>query len=511
MPSTDVLIVGAGPTGLVLALSLAKQGVSFRLIDEKLGPGEQSRAMVVHARTLELYRQFGFGDSIVESGVRSGAAHVRVNGRPIISVSFANMGGHISPYPFALAFAQDDHERFLIQQLEAVGTRVEWNTKLAGLKQGNDSVSARLTSTNNETEQTEVRYLCGCDGAHSQVRTGLGLGFSGGTYEQLFFVADVKIDSGFQRDLTVNLAKRVLTLLFPVRSSGMQRLIGLIPPEFSEREDLSFEDIRSQIEPQLDIKITEINWFSRYQVHHRVADHFRQGNSFLLGDAGHIHSPAGGQGMNTGIGDAMNLGWKLAHVLQKRADPSLLDSYEQERISFARTLVASTDRAFTSMTEGGLRGELTRQVVAPLVFFLGTRIIPHVLFRKISQVEIRYSDSSLSEGKAGKVHGGDRLPWAGPEIDNFTPLRSLDWQVHVYGRPQTKLENICGSLGLSLRTFAWTSSAKRAGFQRDAVYLIRPDSYVGLAIVPEQAPEKLRAYVNTHGLRQPSEARRDDK
>jgi 2-polyprenyl-6-methoxyphenol hydroxylase-like FAD-dependent oxidoreductase len=125
----------------------------------------------------------------------------------------------------------------------------------------------------------EVPYVCGCDGAHSQVRDSLGLGFGGGTYEQLFFVADVKIASGFQEDLTVNLAKRVLTLLFPVRSSGMQRLIGLVPPDLSEREDLQFEDIRGQIEPQLDIKVTEVNWFSRYRVHHRVADQFRQGNA----------------------------------------------------------------------------------------------------------------------------------------------------------------------------------------------------------------------------------------
>jgi len=509
MPSTDVLIVGAGPTGLVLALSLAKQGIRFRLIDEKSNPGEQSRAMVVHARTLEFYRQFGFGDKVVDLGVKSGAAHVRVNGRPIISVNFADMGGHISPYPFALAFPQDDHERFLVQQLKAVETHIAWNTKLASLKQGNNTVSVRLVGPNGATEETEVTYLCGCDGAHSQVRTSLELGFGGGTYEQLFFVADVKIDSGFQQDLTINLAKRVLTLLFPVRSSGMQRLIGLVPPEFSQREDLNFEDIRNQIEPQLDIRVTEINWFSRYQVHHRVADRFRQGNAFLLGDAGHIHSPAGGQGMNTGIGDAMNLGWKLAHVIQKRANPSLLDSYETERIGFAHTLVASTDRAFTLMTEEDLRGELTRQIVAPLVFFLGTRIIPHVLFRRISQVEIRYPESSLSEGKAGKVRGGDRLPWVGPEIDNFAPLRSVDWQVHVYGQPTTGLASTCQSLGLPLHKFAWNSPARRAGFQRDAAYLVRPDSYVALATDREQAPEKIKAYINKHGLRNSSLDRRE--
>jgi 2-polyprenyl-6-methoxyphenol hydroxylase-like FAD-dependent oxidoreductase len=388
--------------------------------------------MVVHARTLEYYRQFGFADQMVEQGVKSGAAHVRVNGRQIISVNFADTGGQISPYPFALAYPQDDHEHFLVEQLKAAGGLIEWNTKLTALEQQSDFVVSRLLHTIQGTEDVQSTYVCGCDGAHSQVRTSLGLGFEGGTYEQLFFVADVKIASGLHEDLSINLAKRVLTLLFPVRSSGMQRLIGLVPPDLSDREDLQFDDIRGPIEAQLGIKVTELNWFSRYRVHHRVADHFRQGNAFLLGDAGHIHSPAGGQGMNTGIGDAMNLGWKLAHVLQKRASPALLDTYEPERISFAHTLVSSTDRAFTAMTGEDLRGELTRQVIAPVVFFLGTRVIPHVLFRKISQVEIRYTDSPLSEGKAGKVHGGYRLPWTGPDVDNFAPLRSLDWQVHVY-------------------------------------------------------------------------------
>jgi len=507
MPSADVLIAGAGPTGLILALQLAKLGVGFRLIDEKSGPGENSRAMVVHARTLEFYRQFGFADKVIRLGVKSGVAHIRVKGRPIMSVNFKDMGGRISPFPFALAFAQDDHERFLVEQLKAAGVQIEWNTKLTGIKQKDGTVLAGLALSDNRTQEFEVRYVCGCDGAHSEARKSLEVGFGGGTYEQLFFVADVKVASGFQPDITVNLDQRVLTLIFPVRSSGMQRLIGLVPPALSNREDLSFEDIRGGIESQLELKVTEVNWFSRYRVHHRVASHFRKGNSFLLGDAGHIHSPAGGQGMNTGIGDAINLGWKLAHVLQKRADPALLDSYEPERISFARSLVSSTDRAFTAMTAEDLRGQFTRQVVAPLIFFLGTRVIPHVLFRRISQVEIRYPDSPLSEGKAGKVCGGDRLPWTGPNMDNFAPLRSFDWQVHVYGKPVNDLTSACESLRLSIQSFPWGSSAHNAGFKRDAIYLVRPDGYVALATEARQASEKINAFVKRHGLCSSAEAR----
>jgi 2-polyprenyl-6-methoxyphenol hydroxylase-like FAD-dependent oxidoreductase len=226
-------------------------------------------------------------------------------------------------------------------------------------------------------------------------------------------VADVKIAGGFKRDLYINLGEHILTLMFPVRSSGMQRLIGLVPPELSERDDSKFEDIRGHVEPLLDVRVTEVNWLSTYRVHYRVADRFRAGRAFLLGDAGHIHSPAGGQGMNTGIGDAINLGWKLAQVLQGRGGPALLDSYEPERIGFARTLVSTTDRAFTPMVAEGMTGEFTRRVLAPLFMTIATRfaLSRHAMFRLISQTRIHYAESPLSEGKAGELEGGDRLPW----------------------------------------------------------------------------------------------------
>ena len=165
----------------------------------------------------------------------------------------------------------------------------------------------------------------------------------------------------------VNMGEHILCLMLPVRSTGMQRLIGLVPPDLSHRHDLTFEDIRAPVERLAGVRVTEVNWFSAYRVHHRVADRFQVGRAFLLGDAGHIHSPAGGQGMNTGIGDAVNLGWKLAQVVQGRAPAALLESYEAERIGFARRLVATTDRVFAPMVHGGVRGALMRRVLAPLV------------------------------------------------------------------------------------------------------------------------------------------------
>ncbi len=507
MKQAPVLIVGAGPTGLNLALSLALRSVPFRLITESEGPGEHSRAMVVQARTLEFYGQYGFANEMVEQGVRAGAAHLREagdggRGREVVSFSFRDLGEGLSPYPFALAYPQDDHERFLVSKLNAAGCAVEWRSRLMSFRQAGDGVRA-VISCDGKTEEAEASYICGCDGAHSAVRETLGVGFPGGTYDQLFFVADVKIDRGFERDLYISLGEHILTLMFPVRSGGMQRLIGLVPPELSERSDLTFEDIRGQVEKLLDIRVTEVNWFSTYRVHHRVADRFRTGRAFLLGDAGHIHSPAGGQGMNTGIGDAVNLGWKLAYVLQGRADPALLDSYEPERIAFARSLVSTTDRAFTPMVAEGFMGELTRRFLAPLFITVATRfaLSRQAMFRLVSQTRIHYPDSPLSEGSAGEVHGGDRLPWVRTgAADNFAPLRSLDWQLHVYGEIEEPLATACHELGLAAHVFAWSDATDYGGMEHNAMYLVRPDGHVALA-AREQSVTKLRAFLERVGLR----------
>jgi hypothetical protein len=245
-----------------------------------------------------------------------------------------------------------------------------------------------------------------------------------------------------------------------------------------------------------------VNWFSTYRVHHRVTDRFREGRAFLLGDAAHIHSPAGGQGMNTGIGDAINLAWKLAAVVAGRAPDRLLDSYEAERIGFARRLVATTDRAFSIATADGPFADLVRTRVAPLVIpaVLGLKEAREYLFRTVSQITLNYRGGPLSAGKAGQVHGGDRLPWAPVgDADNFTPLRGMNWQAHVYGAILDDLSGWCAAQGLPLHGFDWRAEHGAAGLERDALYLIRPDSYVALAD-PTASPRVLEQYRGRRGL-----------
>src|SRR5213079_400204 len=209
-------------------------------------------------------------------------------------------------------------------------------------------------------------------------------------------------------------------------------LIGTIRREAEHQDNnLSWDDVSQRVIEWMRIDVGRVNWFSTYRVHHRVADHFRKGRAFLLGDAAHIHSPAGGQGMNTGIGDAINLAWKLAAVIAGRAPDKLLDSYEAERIGFARRLVATTDRVFSFATSEGRLADFLRTRVVPLLIprVIAFEPVREFMFRTVSQIMLNYRNGPLSRGTAGHVHGGDRLPWARVDgADNFATLATLDWQ-----------------------------------------------------------------------------------
>ena len=502
MTNPEVLVVGAGPTGLVLALWLTKLGVRVRVVEKSAGPGLASRAMAVQARTLEFYRQLGFADEVVRRGFRMDRIHLREGTREAAVFDFGGMGDGLSPYPFALSFPQDDHEKLLTERLAAAGVSVDWATELVSFRDDGEAVRAVLRRGGSE-ETVTVKYLAGCDGARSAVRHGLGVGFPGGTYDQMFFVADADATGVTANgDINVCLGTRTLLLVFPIRSTGMVRLIGLIPPDLTARDDLTFEHLRPVVEKQTGVHVTRVNWFSKYHVHHRVADHFRVGRVFLAGDAGHIHSPAGGQGMNTGIGDAVNLAWKLAAVLQGRANAAVLDTYEPERIAFARVLVDTTDRVFRFIIGAGVGGQILRTLVMPNLapFALGFSAVRRAAFRVVSQVRIQYHDSAISRGQAGEVRGGDRLPWV-PHAGgcNFDPLKSVDWQVHVYGTASETVRDAAKRHALPLHEFAWTETAHDAGLERDAVYLIRPDGYVGLADEGKTAT-RLNEYMTQFGI-----------
>jgi len=498
----DVLVVGAGPTGLVLALWLARQGVRLRIIDKTPGPGTTSRALAVQARTLELYRQLDLADQVVASGHKVPAVNLWARGERVTRLSFDTIGAGLTAYSFLEIFPQDEHEKLLIARLAQFGIAVERQTELLGFTDAQGRIFARLRGPSGD-ERVEARYIAGCDGARSLVRETLKTGFPGGTYRQLFYVADVQ-GSGpaFNGELNVDLDEADLLAVFPLAGEGRARLIGTVREERAVGTDtLKFDDVKNRAIEHLKVDVETVNWFSTYHVHHRVTDHFRKGHAFLLGDAAHIHSPAGGQGMNTGIGDAINLAWKIAAVIAGRAPDKLLDSYEAERIVFARRLVETTDRAFTLATaEGGLANILRTRVVP----FLLPRIVEmsfarDYIFRTVSQITLNYRGGPLSEGVAGEVHGGDRLPWVRVGgIDNYDSLSSMKWQVHVYGSATPEFGAWCAAHRLALHQFAWRPEHEEAGLARAAAYLLRPDSYVAVA---GGAPDSIERYFAGHGIR----------
>jgi 2-polyprenyl-6-methoxyphenol hydroxylase-like FAD-dependent oxidoreductase len=502
---SEVLIVGAGPTGLVLALWLTRLGTTVRIIDKTAAAGTTSRALAVQARTLELYRQLDLTDTVLALGHKIPAINLWVKGQPKARLGFATVGGDLTPYPFLHIFPQDQHERLLIKRLEELGVAVERRTELLGYTEQDDRVVARLRGPEGHEESCEATYLAGCDGARSLVRETMGTGFPGGTYRQVFYVADVDLKGAVANgELHIDLDEADFLAVFPLAGAGRARLIGTVHDQRADNpETLRFEDVSHRAIENLKVQVEKVNWFSTYRVHHRVTDHFRKSRAFVLGDAAHIHSPAGGQGMNTGIGDAVNIAWKLHAVLKGRAPDALLDSYDTERSKFARRLVATTDKVFTFATAEGRLADVIRTRIAPLVMprLIGFEFAREYLFRTVSQIMLNYRDSPLSSGTAGHVHGGDRLPWAGGVGgDNFTPLANPVWQIHVYGSVRPELATWCAERRLPLHRFDWSSEHETAGLARDAVYLIRPDTYVAL-VDTTGAADAIERYFTQHGLR----------
>jgi 2-polyprenyl-6-methoxyphenol hydroxylase-like FAD-dependent oxidoreductase len=506
--NAEVLIIGAGPTGLVLALWLRRLGVEVRIIDKTTEAGTTSRALAVHARTLEFYRQVGIADEVVERGLKFAAVNLWARGEHRARVSFADIGQGLSPFPYVLIFPQDEHERLLLEHLHRAGVQVERRTELLGFRDLGNRVVAQLQFEDGTRGDCEAAFLAGCDGAHSTVREALAIGFPGGTYNHVFYVADVALHGPTaDHELHVALDDADILAVFPRKGDNVARLIGTVTRGAQESElPLKWEDVSQSVLRRLKMTVEQVHWFSTYRVHHRVAEHFGRGRAFLVGDAAHIHSPVGGQGMNTGIGDAVNLAWKLAAVLQRRANPRLLDTYEPERITFAKRLVATTDRAFTFVTQFGPLARLVRLDVFPRIapLLLRPTAARKFMFKTLSQILVNYRHGELSEGRAGAVAGGDRLPWVQPapasDTDNFAPLSSLDWQVHCYGAAPPELQGACSQRQLPCHVFPWGQKAEAAGVARDGAYLVRPDGYVALAEASASA-EAVTRYLDAHGFR----------
>jgi 2-polyprenyl-6-methoxyphenol hydroxylase-like FAD-dependent oxidoreductase len=439
MPAIDtaVLIVGAGPTGLTLALELALRGVPFRIIDAQPAPSDKSRALILQPRTLELLRH-SITAQATERGVVGIGAQIYVNARRVLDTDISDLGFDDTAFPQPVWISQAVTESLLEARLrEAYGAKVERGVGAKAFEELADCVRVTLARGSSE-ETVTARYVAGCDGAHSTVRHAAGLSFEGAPYPRDFLLCDATLDWPLaSAKLSLFLGPTGIMVLFPM-ADGSVRLVASAPPTAvstaaghgASADAPTLADMQAVLDANVPGKgaLRDPVWLARFRLHHRSADRFRRGRFFVLGDAAHIHSPAGGQGMNTGIQDAANLGWKLARALRLqdgaggyggadallRAD-ELLRSYHAERHPVGQTLLRGTDRLFGYAASTSWLFLLWRNFFAAwiLPWVIGNRARRARLFHFVSELGIRYRRSEIVGTAAawrGTVRGGDRAP-----------------------------------------------------------------------------------------------------
>jgi 2-polyprenyl-6-methoxyphenol hydroxylase-like FAD-dependent oxidoreductase len=488
---TDVIINGAGPTGLALACQFVRYGVDFIIVDKKEGVTPYSKALGVHARTLEIYEQIDLAKPAISQGTPAGKVRMLERGEVLGEVNLSNVGEGLSPYPYMLVFEQSRNEQLMYDWLREHRQDVKWQTELMDFSQNDAAVTASIKTTDGQTQTIEASYLVGCDGPHSLVRRKLGLSFKGSTFERLFYVADVHIDWKFTHDaLTVCIAPHSVVAFFPMPGEKRWRIVGSFPEGVMKDEtEVVYEEIEEQIkkEAQLELDITRVDWFSTYKVHTRHVDRFSSGRSFVAGDSAHIHTPAGGQGMNTGIQDGYNLAWKLAMVLKHSAQVSLLDTYNEERLPNAKRLTETTDRMFNLAAGTDWFVSLIRSTIFPPMarYILSIDSIRKRFFIMASQIGISYRDNSLSshdEDGDFEVKAGDRMPYFlvdGQSI--FDKLRAPKFHLLSFSDGQTQLNGLQLTDVLDTQTIAlYPHVTEIFGTDKSFSILLRPDNHIAL-------------------------------
>jgi 2-polyprenyl-6-methoxyphenol hydroxylase-like FAD-dependent oxidoreductase len=505
---TDVVIVGAGPTGLALACQLIRYEIDFVILDKKETTTPHSKAIGVQARTLEIYEQINLAENLIAEGAIAEKARMIVGGEVRGEIEFNELGKGLSPYPFVLIVEQGRHETILYDFIKAKGKDVFWNTELENFTQDDSGVKANIKNTSGKTETIEAKFLVACDGAKSPVRHALGLTFEGSTFERMFYVADVEIDWTFSNDaLMVFLMKNNLLAFFPMVGENRWRIVGTFPEEFEKDEgDVLYQEIEEQIkkDAELELDITKVNWFSTYKVHTRHVNKFSSGKCFLAGDAAHIHTPAGAQGMNTGIQDGYNLAWKLAMVLKGKASDEILETYNEERLENAVNLLKTTDRFFNLVASPEPILSYLRMHVFPFIAGAAFSIdaVKKFVFPRISQIAINYRHSSLSESEEDfSVKAGDRMPYFSVDgASIYERLHQPKFHLLTFFDGQNKPPDLQAELSeyadfIDFHTLPlYPNITEIFGSTESFMVLLRPDNYIGF-VSEEVSAERLKTYL----------------
>ena len=410
--STDVVIVGAGPTGLMAAALLARCGIRVRLLEKNQGPTEESRAFGVHAKSMELFLNMGIVERFLERGLVATGAQIFVEGSKAGELNFDDIGRADTPYSFFFMVPQSVIEKLLADDVRERGVEIEYGTEVTGFEQSEKGVVttvrnsqlSEVSDNQSESSTIESSYIIGADGAHSCVRKVMGLTFAGAPYPQGFFLADCKIDWPLDYEhMKLFLNEQHFAVYLPLKGRELCRVICIRPvddgevPESTEATTsapLTLQEVQDAFQKAtcMDVKLHDPGWIARYRIHHRGVNHYREGRAFVAGDAAHIHSPAGGQGMNTGLQDAANLAWKIALCLKGKENSDLLDSYHNERWPVGRKVLKYTDEVFANMTsQTGWKAHI-RDTLVPLLAGTMSKsgLVRARLFHFMSQLGIKY-------------------------------------------------------------------------------------------------------------------------
>jgi 2-polyprenyl-6-methoxyphenol hydroxylase-like FAD-dependent oxidoreductase len=507
MMKIDTLIAGAGPTGLMMACQLLRFGVTFKIIDKQSDRTNESRAFGIQARSMEIFDNLGLAGEFLKKAIKVNVINFFVSGHQELKLKFNSEALDGTPFPHMYLLSQSETERILIEYLKRHGVEVERNTSLESFEQKDTEIIAVIKNEMNpENETIDCQYLFGCDGAHSIVRKILKIPFEGGEYKQKFFLADAKVTwpNNVPPGFNFFFDEKGLLLQASLENDFGRILGASIKDHLKEPIDLQSITQYSREVSHLPVIIQDMTWMAPFHLHHRVVSHYQKGRAFLLGDAAHIHSPVGAQGMNTGLQDAANLGWKIALKIKGHASDQLLKTYELERQFIGKKLTRTTDRFFSLLTSpnlflGAFRPRLIKLALRTINQFSS---IQNKLFRLMSQLGVRYS---LNDYIFESTQGADSSFLSGPQAGSRAPDATLNG-ASLFEKFKTKPFNVLfffasdhlisgdfkGQMELiNQKNNVWIAfhhlilsketqlAFHRYGVTHQGVYLIRPDGYIG--------------------------------
>ncbi len=500
----DVLIVGAGPTGLMMACQLANHQVSFRIIDKKEFSSTNSGALIVQARTLEIFEQMGIANEALSAGLVANKVNILYNGKIAASTAINDIGKNLSKFPFLLMLEQSKTEKLLLKFINERGHSVERGITFKSFIKENDGVSSIIISPDGTEQVIRSNYIIAADGAKSTIRTLLNIPFIGKTYPKPIFILDCKAKTELiAGEINFAFSKSTVAGFFPLQGSRW-RIDSSLPKELQKTETITFNQIEKSFHlwSKMDITFEGNEWFSVSHSHQKYAKSVQFGNCFLMGDAAHVNTPVGAQGMNTGLQDAFNLAWKLAFVVKHKAKADILNTYSSERLAISKGFARYADTAFRIVTSNRITVKFFRRYLLRIFFmFLFPLVEKRIAFRQkffksISQIGINYRNSILSykgierDFLPNAPKAGDRLPYIefihnGKSTNSYEVLNPTSFNLFVFANVITdEINEISEKYNLPITLISSEKQTKKSyesfGIKSTGYYLIRPDMHIAL-------------------------------